>query len=283
MSERRIKERLFNVNDLPTIDAIHGRILKILEDVNYSVSDASALIEKDQVLSAKVLKLVNSPLYGFHGDVASIRRAVILLGANLIRGLVLSTSLFDAADKTLPGIWDHAYCCSTIAGFLAKRLNLIAIEEVMAGALLHDIGKIVILKQLPKEASDIYNVVQSKGVTMLEAEREVIGFTHDEVGLWLAERWNLPKIIKDIIAFHHMPGACAAHPKEASIVHLVNIIVKGVGVVSIKDPFVPRIDGHGWSRLLLSEDELVDIIVEIIDIIQADSLLSKYIGEGGGR
>ncbi|GER94183.1 HDOD domain-containing protein [hot springs metagenome] len=268
-----INNRLFNIKDLPTIPAIHSMILKIMEDINYSVDEVSRHIEKDQVLSSKVLKLVNSSFYGLYSDVATIRRAVILLGSNLIRGIILSTSLFDVADKNLPGLWDHSYCCSIVAGFLAKRFNLITIEEIMTGALLHDIGKVLIKRQLPEESKEIEAVVSSKGITILDAEREVINITHDDVGLWLAETWNLPAIIKDIIAYHHKPGSCNGHKKETAIVHFSDIIVKGIGVSYCNDPFVPMLDEEGWNVLSLSESDLVDIIVEVMDIIQADKSL----------
>ncbi len=275
-----IKNRLFNIRDLPTIPAIHSRILKIMEDINYSVDDVSKHIEKDQVLSSKVLKLVNSPFYGLYSDVATVRRAVILLGSNLIKGIILSTSLFDVADKTLPGLWDHSYCCSTVAGFLAKRFNLITIEEIMTGALLHDIGKVLIKKQLPEESRRIDDAVKSNGITGLDAERMVIDITHDDVGLWLAETWNLPGIIKDIIAYHHKPGMCSGHARETSIVHLSNIIVQGIGISYNGDPFVCPLDEAGWNILSLSESDLVDIIVEVMDIIQADKTFSRYIYGG---
>lgn len=275
-----INSRLFNIKDLPTIPAIHSRILKLMEDINYSVNDVSKLIEKDQVLSSKVLKLINSPFYGIYSDVATIRRSVILLGSNLIRGIILSTSLFDIADRTLPGLWDHSYCCSTVAGFLAKRFNLITIEEIMTGTLLHDIGKVIIKKQLPEESKEIDRAVESNGITMFDAEKMVINITHDEVGLWLADTWNLPVIIKDLVAYHHKPGMCSGHSKETAIVHLSDIIVKGIGVSYSGDPFVPMLDEDGWNILALSENDLVDILVEVMDIVQADKAFSRYISGG---
>ncbi|MEW5745671.1 MAG: HDOD domain-containing protein [Nitrospirota bacterium] len=279
-AEAPIKERLFKVKDLPTIPTTHGQILKLIADVNYSVDEVSRLIERDQVLSTKVLKLVNSPFYGLYSEVAAVRRAVILLGANLIRGIVLSTSLFDLAEEKLPGLWDHSYCCSLVSGFLAKRFNLITIEEIMTGALLHDIGKILIKKQLPAESRSIEETVRTSGITALEAEKKVITFGHDYVGLWLAETWNFPKIIQDTISYHHRPSLCAAHFKEVMIVHLSDVVVKGVGVVSSGDPFVPLFDGAGWDKLGLPEGDLVDLIVEVVDIIQGDPLLSRYLGRG---
>lgn len=108
----------------------------------------------------------------------------------------------------------------------------------------------------------------------------VIDITHDDVGLWLAETWNLPGIIKDIIAYHHSPGMCGGHKKETAIVHLSDIIVRGVGIFYSGDPFVPMLDETGWNILSLSESDLVDIIVEVMDIIQADKTFSRYMYSG---
>ena len=272
-----IKERLFNLKDLPTIPDTHQKILKLIENINYSVDEVGRFIEMDQVLSTKVLKLVNSPFYGLYSNVASIKRAIVLLGANLVKGLVLSTSLFDMADESLPGLWDHSYCCSTVSGFLARKLNLITIEEIMTGALLHDLGKVLVRKQLPEEAKEIDLAVGANSIPMIEAEKMVITYTHDEVGLWLADKWNLPKIIKDVVAYHHKPGLCVTHPKEVAIVHLSDIIVKGIGISYSADRFLPAFDGKGWDNLGLAEGDLADLMTEIIDMISADKMFSKYI------
>lgn len=276
-SALRVKEKLFKISELPTIPASHNQILKLIESANYSVDEVGKLIEMDQVLSSKVLKLVNSPFYGLYSNVGSVKRAVVLLGSNLIKGLVLSTSLFDSADKSLPGLWDHSYCSSTISAFLARRFGLITVEEIMTGALLHDIGKILIRRQLPEEATAIDKAVLSRGITACDAEKMLLDVVHDEAGAWLAEKWNLPRLIKDLIAYHHKPTLCSSHSKEAAIVHLADIIVKGLGVSYSGDPFVPMFDEKGYGKLGLQDDDLTEILAEIVDMVSADKMFSKYL------
>jgi hypothetical protein len=94
--------------------------------------------------------------------------------------------------------------------------------------------------------------------------------------------WNFSRIIKDIISCHHKPGACVAHSREAMVVHLADIMVKGIGVSFCGDPFVPPFDADGWSTLGLKEGDLVDIVVEVADIVQGDPSLSKYAPGGNG-
>ncbi|MBI5214108.1 MAG: HDOD domain-containing protein [Nitrospirae bacterium] len=272
-----IKERLFSIRELPTIPAAHDSILKLIDEGNYSLDDLSGLIERDQVLSGKVLKHVNSPFYGLYSKVASVGKAIVLIGSSPIRGIILSTSLFNIADKELPGMWDHSYCCSLVSGFLANRFNMKDIGEIITAALLHDIGKVLIRKQLAEESAEIDKTAQSDGIPMIDAEKMIIDVTHDAVGSWLAGQWNFPSIIKDIIAYHHKPGLCRAYSKEAAIVHLSDIIVKGIGVAPPMDRFVPLFDEQGWKKLALPEDELTDILSEVIDIIEAESSFSQYL------
>ncbi len=272
-----IKGRLFNIRELPTIPVLHNRILKLIDEGNYSLNDLSSLIERDQVLSGKVLKLVNSPFYGLYSKVASVGKAIVLIGSNPVRGIMLSTSLFDIADKKLPGLWDHSYGCSVVSGFIANRFNMKDIGEIMTAALLHDIGKVLIRKQLAEESAEIDKTVQSGGITMMDAEKRIIDVTHDAVGSWIAGQWNFPPIINDIIAYHHKPGLCSAYPKEAAIVHLSDIIVKGIGVSAPMDRLIPLFDEQGWKKLALPEDELMDILSEVVDIIETEPSFSQYL------
>jgi putative nucleotidyltransferase with HDIG domain len=256
---------------------IHQKIVNILKKSNYSEADISDLIERDQVLASKLLKLVNSPFYGVFGRVSSIPRATMLLGAKLLNGFIMSATLFDSTDKSTVGLWDHSYCCSTVAGYIAKRLNIKTAEEVMTGALLHDLGKVLIRRQLPEETLAIEEAAKSNRITTLDAEKMVIGMSHDEVGIWLAEQWNLPKIIKDLIGYHHSPGLCSEHPKEAAIVHLSDIIIKGIGITGSSDSYVPALDDKALTSLALSEDDVMDIVTEVVCKVETDEMFLKYL------
>ncbi|MBF0327851.1 MAG: HDOD domain-containing protein [Nitrospirae bacterium] len=270
-------DRLLRSKDLPTIPVLHQKIVNVLKKDNYSEDDISKLLEKDQVLASKLLKLVNSPFYGVFGRVASVKRAAMLLGSNLLNGFVMSATLFNSTDKSIVALWDHSYCCSTVAGYIAKKLNMKTAEEVMTGALIHDLGKVLIKRQLPEEAIAVEEAAKSKRITALDAEKMVIGMSHDEVGIWLAEQWNLPKIIKDIIGYHHSPSLCSAHPKEAAVVHLADIIVKGIGVTGSSDLYVPALDEKALAALALSDDDIMDIVTGVVSNIESDEMFSKYL------
>ena len=271
------KGRLFNAKDLPTIPSYHMKIVKLIEDGGYSMDDLSALIERDPVISSKVLRLVNSPYYNLYAEIASVNKAIVLLGANLLRGLVLSTSLFQSADELLPGLWDHSYFCSIVAAYLADRLLMRNIEDIMTGALLHDIGKIVIRKELPEESKLIDQLIFSEEIPMIEAEKRVLGVTHCDTGSFLAENWNFPSLIKDIISFHHFPSLCLLHKKEAAVSHLADFIVKGIGVSYSRDIFVPALDEEVLKSLSMPEEELPDILAGVLELADNNPVFSKYL------
>lgn len=273
----KIGDKRIEIKDLPTIPSVHNRILKIIEDINYSVEEVSGLIEKDHVLSSKVLKLVNSPSYGLNNKVASVRRGVILLGANLIRGIILSTSLFRGAEDEMPGMWDHSYCTSAVAGLLARRYNLITIEELMTGALLHDIGKVLLHRYLKEEMVYLNDIVASKKMNMLEAEKAILGKGHDEIGWWLAEIWNFPPIIKEIIRFHHRPSEAGDNIKAVSIVHLSDIVSKAIGITYGSDPYIVPFDPECLKAMDSLENDITDIVSDVMDVVESDPALKIYI------
>lgn len=272
-----IKRKLLHSKELPTIPALHQKILKLVKSDDYSVDAVGELIERDQVLASTLLKLVNSPFYGLFGHVASVSRGIMLLGANVIHGFVMSATLFNSNDKSLLGLWDHSYCCSSVAGYIAKRLEIKSVEDTMTGALLHDLGKVLIRRQLPEETLEIEEASRSHRTTILAAEKKVIDISHDEVGVWLAGQWNLPGITKDIIGYHHRPALCSQHPKEAAIVHLSDIIIKGLGITGSADTFVPELDEAGLNNLGLSEEDVLDIVAEVVYRLEDDEMFSIYL------
>jgi hypothetical protein len=118
---------------------------------------------------------------------------------------------------------------------------------------------------------------------MHEAEKMIIGVAHDEIGSRLADTWNLPGIIRDIIAYHHKPGLCASYAKETEVVHLSDVIVKGLGISYRTDMFIPPFDGKGWAKLGLPEEDIGDIVGEIVEMMQDDILLKYAPGLEDGR
>jgi putative nucleotidyltransferase with HDIG domain len=251
-----IKGRVLQVKDLPTLPAVLDEVTKLVESPDSSGEDIAKAISKDQVLSAKVLKMVNSPIYGFPGRIGSIQHALVLLGFNVIRGIIISTSVFDYMTATMKGLWEHSIGCATACGALARQLKLKDPEEYSVGGLLHDLGKVVAAVQLPDILKDIEAMVKEKDILYLEAEKRVMGFGHDRINAWLAGHWRLPPNIKEGMSRHHNPEAADLYPEMAAIIHVGDFLVRVFEYGSSGDDQLPTLSKKALAVLKVTMADL---------------------------
>jgi HD-like signal output (HDOD) protein len=145
-----LRDKVERINTLPTIPSVLKKLLGVIENPKISLSEISSFISNDPALATKVLRMVNSPVYGFPGRISSVNQAVILLGLNVVKGLLLGVSVFDLMQKSMIGLWEHSIGCAIVARIIAKKKQFKEPEEVSAGGLLHDIGKVILILQFPK-------------------------------------------------------------------------------------------------------------------------------------
>ena len=117
------KGQLLAVKDLPTLPGVLQEVAILVENPNSSTDQISKAISKDQVLSAKVLKMVNSPIYGFPGRIGSIQHALVLLGFNVIKGIIISTSVFEVMNENMKGLWEHSLGCALASSAIARQIG----------------------------------------------------------------------------------------------------------------------------------------------------------------
>lgn len=259
---RKRVEALINV---PTLEGVLEKIKPMMDSSNAGVEDIANIISADQVLSAKILRVVNSVFYGFPGRISSLRHALIILGFDAVKGLILSTSVFDAMlAGGFYGLWEHSMGCAVTAGIIARKTRDPNPEEISTAALLHDIGKVIIKTELPEESSRIDQAAKEKQISTYEAEREILEFDHTTVGKWLCQGWNLPDKLADPIACHHQPNLSQFAQRPTAIVHVANVFVRAIGFGFGGDNLVPRINPAAWEMLDLS-DSLVKEIVQEMD------------------
>ncbi len=259
-TKKKIKKRLRNLQSLPTLPPIVAKLTKLIGDENATAPQIAALIEKDQVLTGKVLKMVNSAFYGFPRRISTVSNAIVLLGFNVIRTLIITASIFETMQSNDLSLWEHSLGVAAASGILAQRLELQNPEEVTTAGLLHDLGKVVIRSEFPELYQKIIALVREKKIYFLEAEREVLGLDHGEIGRLLANQWNLPDRLLEPIAYHHHLEKARKFKKEASIVHFADIMTRAEGYGSGGDPWVPPLAEKAWKLLKLKEKDLEEII-----------------------
>ena len=186
----KIKAITKRMQSLPTLPQVVKQFTAMVENPDVTAHEVGRLISSDQVLAGKVLRLVNSPFYGFPGRISSVSHAIILLGFDVIKGVVLSASVFDIMEQSMLGLWEHSLASAVVAGSLCRELGLPDAEEVSTAALLHDIGKVLVKVSLPEDYEQVATLVGERQCSFREAELEVLGVDHGDIGAWLAKEWN---------------------------------------------------------------------------------------------
>lgn len=254
-----------DTRSLPTLPGIITRLSSLAEDGKVSVDEIARVVTSDQVLSAKVLKLVNSPFYGFSGRISTVSKALILLGVNVVKSLAISSSIFDIMEKNIVGLWEHSLGAAVAANIIARELNLPEREEISTAALLHDIGKVIIKIKLEEDYDHLVNVIKEKELPMIDCERELFNIDHAEIGEWLGKSWLLPEKLIEPIACHHNVEKSNAQRAKTAVVHIADVLTKASGFGFSGDDFVQHIQKAAWEKLGLTHVMLKEIVAELED------------------
>ncbi len=227
---RQITERIMG---LPTLPSVVAKMIELVDNPKTSAASLARLISTDQALTAKILKLANSPYYGFPREISTVNLAIVVLGFNTVKDMGLSISVLNAfrgreesEHFDISKFWEHSIACAVAARFLARMFRYRIVGEAFVAGLLHDVGKVVLNQYLHPEFLRIMTEVHQNDVPLLEAENNVIGVTHAQVGGWLAEKWNLPAPITESISFHHDPLQAGRHKDIALLTSFADFIVR---------------------------------------------------------
>jgi len=227
---RRITE---DIVDLPTLPVVVVQIMEMVDNPKTSAADLTRLISSDQSLTAKMLKLANSAFYGFPRRIGTIGLAVVVLGFDTIKNLVLSISVLEKFSRSRSGqmfdrmgFWEHSIGCGVAGRFLARKLGYRVSGEAFVAGLLHDLGKLILSQYLVEEFSQCLQIAIKDDLFIRDAEKTVLGVTHAEVGGWLAEEWNLPRQLVEAIHFHHNPARAKKDRELVALTHLADVLCR---------------------------------------------------------
>jgi putative nucleotidyltransferase with HDIG domain len=205
MTTANIKEIIENMPDLPTMPNVVSEALNLIRDPKSNANQLADIISKDISLTSQILKLVNSAYYGFSFQIATISKAIALLGLTKVKNLVLSVAIKPMMVTQCSKIlWEHSIRCAIGSETIAKSLGSIDPDEAFVMGLLHDIGKPV-LEIYNKNATNEINRLVGLGADRRAAEKMMFGFDHTDVGAELVAKWNLPLIISTVVKYHHAP------------------------------------------------------------------------------
>lgn len=261
---------LEKLNDVPTLPHVAMRVNELINDPNSSSSDIAEILKKDQVLTAKVLKLINSPYYGIPGEVKDVQRALAYLGFNTIAQLVLGISIvsvFKKGDQDFDVrlFWEHALGTGVCAEVIAQSVQHPKPEEVFTCGLLHDIGKLVLNEIDPQRLQTILAEASKRECSFVEIEREADLPGHTYLGEVIATKWGLPQIIRQAIRYHHqdvqeMSTLLASEKITVQIVRLANRLCVNEGIGHSGDCSRVEIGEEYYRPLKLSQADVAVIL-----------------------
>ncbi len=264
-----LRHKVENISTLPTVPGVLKRLSGIIEKPRITLVEISAFISNDPALTTKILKMVNSAIYGFPGRIASVSHATMLLGLNVIKGLLLGVSVFELMQKTMNGLYEHSLACAIASRVIAQKKGLKEPEEISVAGLLHDIGKVILMLEFQTEYEAAMNEAQTKGISIFEAEKIQFNATHANVGSWLAEKWRFPRSLIEVIEFHHRPALAKNAPLETAIVHMADILVRARGFGFAGENIVPEVNPAAFELLKLSAADIKDVLKELEDNMES--------------
>ncbi len=265
------------IGDLPASPAIVSTVMGLTSDLNSKLVDVSRVLSSDQSLTAKVLKLSNSSFYGRSGGVKSLQEAVLILGFFTVRSIVVATSaygMFKREDKNGPEakLWRHSLSTAVAARQLADAVGHPESEEVFIAALMHDIGKLVMIQRLSEKYRKIIAQVEETAGRFDEIELRVFGFTHCDVAAVLLEKWSFPSsLIRGIELHHNLPEMDdTADTLVPHVIHLANYMAKRLQV-GFTDYYVEDLANLDSAQALsLNEDKIAAIDDQFRDRYEAE-------------
>lgn len=274
MGKVALQKIVEGVNDLPSLPHVVIRVMELTEDQNSTAQDINSALSQDQGMTAKVLKLANSAYYGFSRRISSVTDAVVLLGFRTIRSIVMAASVSDILSKEIEGyalaqgeLWQHSQATAIAARMIARETKFGSFEVAYTAALLHDIGKVILNTHLSEAYNEVVEKVNNESIPFMEAEDQILGFNHAEVGAKVAEIWNLPEELVEAIAYHHNPEKAKINPKLTAIVHIADAISVSMGIGIGIDGMLYPISDEAMKLLKLDESHIEKIISQLTDVI----------------
>ena len=233
MNSAAVSHIISRIDSFPTLPVVVSQVMDITSDPNSAPKDLFDVISRDQSLTTTILKVANSPFFGVIKRVASLNQAIPLLGFSEIRNLVLGKAVFNSfkglksdTRLDLESFWRHAFAC----GLAAKILTGGKGNEVFVAGLIHDIGKLVICIAFPDLFSKIMERSEHRTVMTHLIEVELLGMSHDEIGMLLLKKWMFPNVLLNAVGYHHRPlkkpelypiavhlGDCLAHMSNENL------------------------------------------------------------------
>jgi putative nucleotidyltransferase with HDIG domain len=253
---KKAKEMVEKITDLPTIPIVATKVLELLDKPDVELDEVADMILTDQVLAARVIKIVNSPLYRSSTEIKSVKRALVFLGFRHIRELALTCSFIEAFQGKdgafdVMTFWEHSFGVGIVAKIIAQRARYMDTEKAYLAGIIHDIGEVFLSYYYKDDFLRILKEIKGEPYKLVDAEERFLGTNHTFIGHAIAQKWNFPAEYCEVISLHHTPEAAVIDPTLVAIINLSDLFCS-----------VRQLDygGREWVSFNLAEEKAWDIL-----------------------
>jgi len=278
-------QKVTKIRDLPTLSVVLGGVLKALREENVSRTKIAELLKRDQILTARILRMVNSGFYARSVEITDVKRALHFLGDHTVMALVAGTTAFSEEDFSAASwfdvrdFWLHCLATAIACEFLAVHLKHANPEEVFTCGLLHDLGKMALFRADKDTLEEIVDKSRREEISFLSAEQELGLPGHHVVGERMAQQWGLPLVVRKSIRYHHkdvriFESIVPEHRRVVMMVALADIMAKRCGLGYSGDDLLPAYNADYLQALGLSQTFMEELEARLpIETLQARELL----------
>ena len=263
---------------LPSAPAVVHQLTALMTKDDVSSNQIANIVETDQALTAKILKLVNSPFYGFSRKIASVEEAVTMLGIDSLQQLFLTTSVVNTMQTestvlSMDAFWTHSFSVGVFAKHLLHSQSSEVRNEAFVCGVMHDIGRLLLMRIDPDKYVSFYD--KGESVSVLEKESSWFGADHQYAGQLLAQKWNFPNSFISAISHHHDPDQSESNQLLVSAIHIADLICHALNLGRSGNEFVSMFSQSAWQRMEIDSKLLGRIIREALEKIKATMIMIK--------
>ena len=271
-----VHQALGSVGEIATLPEVTIKIIEIVEDSKSTARDLHEVIKNDPALSVKVLKVVNSAFYGLPGQVASVDRAIILLGLSAVKNIAIAASIarlfkgkrisehFSAAD-----LWRHSVAVAVIGRAIAKCSPHPGLtDEIFVAGLIHDIGTLVERQIFPDQFSQIIDRCMAGEGNFRQCERDIIGADHQAFGVGLTTKWKFPRHLRAAVGFHHNPESLSVGLRNmAVLIQMADIVCCQERIGFYLTAYGDELTDEMYETLGVTPAQIEEIRASMVDMV----------------
>jgi HD-like signal output (HDOD) protein len=270
-----LKKIILNrLTELPPMPQVMFKAREIMNDPTSSFKALADILEKDQAMATRVLRLSNSAYYGLAGKVTSLQHAAVLLGYKTVGEVVAMATSSKLLGDSLEGyglnsgdLWKHSLAVAISSRLIAAKGHKELENDAFSAGLIHDAGKIVLNKYVLERRDAFEDYMNDQSKSFLDAEKEILGFDHSEIAAGMCDVWKIPKSLVSAICFHHNPSSTNGNVL-AIIVHVADALALMSGIGAGVDGMLYKMDQRAQESLGLNEEDLRAILDQTVESVE---------------